>query len=310
MTRVLSAVALAALALMTSAAQAASQSSATISGLNFTLIDLDPNDGITPSFSFLTTKGSTALTLSANDTQLGESDSMSATRPGTFSFTRDQLANITNADVSGSLSSDALSVKGAAYGPNTSYNAAASTGAQTSGYYYNLPLNLSLTANSLLLIDANIQLKAEASNPQACSSNYYYCTNTETATATASSSLAYSYAGTSISATYNGAVTRTLQANAHGESTNYGYVYDPALGYATYTYTTTPKVEEYKVLDESLRNVFSNSSNLTQSATFGLSVSALGQAMTQAIPEPGTCALMLQGLLLGGWLLRRSRRAV
>ena len=307
MTRILSAVALATLALTTSAVQAASQASASISGLTFTLIDLSPDDGIAPSFSFITSTGSTVLTLSANDGFVGEAGSMSSTRPGTFSFTHDELSAITNAYAHGSLSDQALSVSGAAYGPNTSYNASASTGVATN--YYNQALNLSLSANTVLLIDANIRLTATASNPQSCGSAYYYCSSTELASATASSSLSYSYVGSNISATYNGALSRTLQASAHGESTGYSYQYDPTLGYSVPVYTTTPKQEEDKVQEETLRNVFSNSSNLTQVAAYSLSVAVSGQAMTMlAVPEPSPYAMMLQGLVFGAWVLRRRRR--
>ncbi|MDO9238072.1 MAG: PEP-CTERM sorting domain-containing protein [Aquabacterium sp.] len=308
MKRTLSVVAVAALSLVSSLAQAASQSSATISGLTFSLIDLNPNDGIAPSFSFLTTTGTTALTLSANDGGLVEAESMSTSRPGTFSFTREQLASITNAYAKGALSSESLSVSGAASGPSTSYSGSASTGSPQSYYYYST-LNLSLSANTLLMIDADIKLKAEASNAAACNSYYYYCSSTEIANATAVSTLSYNYSGGNVSSQYNGTQSRTLQATASGGVTSSYYQYDNATGSYRYVTTTTPASDGYKVLDESLRSVFSNSSNMTQAAAFGLSVSVSGQAMSAAIPEPATYALMLQGLLAGGWLVRRSRRA-
>lgn len=308
MKRTLSVVAVAALSLVGSLAQAASQSSATISGLTFSLIDLNPNDGIAPSFSFLTTTGTTALTLGANNTSLVESESMSTSRAGTFSFTREQLVSITNAYAKGALTTESLSVSGAASGPSTSYNGSASTGSSQSYYYYP-QLNLSLSANTLLLIDADIKLKAEASNATPSCSYYYYCSSSEQASATATSSLIYNYSGGNVSSQYNGTQTRTLQANATGGVTNSSYQYDNATGSYRYVTTTTPGRDDYKVLDESLRSVFSNSSNMTQSAAFALSVSVSGQAMTAAIPEPATYALMLQGLLAGGWLVRRSRRA-
>lgn len=310
MSRVLSAVATTALVLSATWAQAASQSSASISGLTFTLIDLTPNDGVAPSFSFLTSAGSTALTISANDTFVGEIDSASRTRPGMFSFSQQALAELTRAGARGSVDDKSLSVSGYANGPQTTYNASASTGyISSSYYYYGQPLTLSLSANSVLLIDANVSLTASASNPQACT-YYYYCNNAgELASASATSYLSYNYTGSPISSSYSGAQTLSLQASAQGEYSLGNYQYDPATGSYTYVYATYPKHEDNKQLNDVLRSVFSNSSSLTQSASFGLSVAVSGQATTSAlIPEPSTYALFAQGLVFGGLVVARRRR--
>jgi hypothetical protein len=313
MSRVLSAVAAAALVLSASAAHAAAQSSATISGLTFTLIDLNPNDGITPSFSFLTTGGATALTVTANDTAVGESDSLSRTRPSTFSFSQEFLADLTHAGVRGAVDDKSLSVAGYANGLQTSYSASASTGVNPSNYnYYNQSLTLSLSANSLLLIDAQVSLTATAVNPQACA-YYYYCNGSygagEMASASASSYLSYNYTGSPVSSTYNSNQTLSLQASARGEYSMGDYVYDPKLGYYSYVFTTYPKREEDKQLNDVLRNVFSNSSNVSQSAAFGLSVAVTGQATTAGlVPEPSSYLLFAQGLIGGAWLVARRRR--
>jgi hypothetical protein len=304
------------------AAQAASQSSASISGLTFTLIDLDPNDGITPSFTFSNSLGSTVATFSANDNALGQNDSASRTRPGTFSFSFNALTDMTNAGAKVALDNSSLSVGGFANGPQTNYSASASTGANPSSYYYNAPLNLSVSANSVLLIDADVDLAASASNPQACS--YSYCSTTETATASATANLSYTYTGSSISSNYSGPQTLSLTANATGEYTNSFYQYDPTLGYYTWVYLTTPKTEEAKNLNDVLHSVFSNSTNLTQSGTYTISVAANGSATTAsldpmpimtefmtaaAVPEPSTYLLFAQGLGIGAFMLRRRRQA-
>lgn len=310
MSRILSATAAAALMLSASVAHSAAQSSASISGLTFTLIDLNPNDNVAPSFSFLTTTGATSLTISASDTAIGESDSATRLRPGTFSFSQQALADLTHAGASGAVDSQSLSVSGYADGLQTSYNASAYTGVNPSSYYYyGTPLNLSLSANTVLLIDANVSLSASASNPQACS-YYYYCYNSgESSTATATSSLSYNYSGSSINSSYNGSQSLTLQATAQGEYTDGYYQYDPSLGYSTYVYTTHPKREDDKQLNDVLRSVFSNSSSVTQTAVFGLSVAVSGQASTTGlIPEPSTYALWAEGLLVGGVLVARRRR--
>lgn len=292
-------------------AQAASLASASVSGLNFTLIDLDPNDGVTSSFSFTNTVGSTAFTLSASDTSLGETESASSSRAGTFSFTRDQWLSLTNTSVHGILNNEGLSVTGAANGASTSFVGSVSSGASNYYYYYSTPGNLSLTANSLLLVDVNYQLVAEASNPQACGGGYYYyspCASSEVANANVSSYLSYVYSGSPISASYNATESRSLQSYATGAYTGYEYRYDPYGYYYTPVYVEVPVTEQFKQESGTLRSVFSNSSNATQSASFYLSASVTGQAMTAAVPEPSTYALMLLGLGGIGLVASRQRR--
>lgn len=300
-------------------AQAASQSTASVTGLTFTVLSLDPNSGVAPSFSFVTSKGSTTFSVSANDNAIGESDSASHTRAGTFSFTLDQLSQLTNAAAYASVSNDTLAVRGYASGAQTSYNASASTGS-TNPYYYSTPLNISLSANSVLLIDAKVALTASATNPSACG-YYYYCSGSESASASATSYLSYNYYDGGVSSNYTSNKTLSLQAYATGGTQNQNWQYDPLTGYYHWVYTTTPGVEQDKSLNDTLRSVFSNSSSTTQFANFGLSVAVNGLASTAAlpgdavglaiaaIPEPSTYALMLQGVLLGGWLVRRQRRA-
>lgn len=290
-------------------AQAASLASASVSGLNFTLIDLDPNDGVTSSFSFMNTAGSTAFTLSASDSSRAETESASSSRAGTFSFTRDQWLSLTNTSVQETISNEELSVSGAANGPGTSFSGSATTGSSSSYYYYDTSRNLSLTANSLLLIDANYDLVAEASNPQACGYySYYSCSSSEVATATVTSSLSYSYSGSAISASYNGTESRSLQSYASGAYTSYEYRYDPYGYYYGTVYVVVPATEQFKQESGTLRSVFSNSSDVTQSASFYLSASVAGQATTAAVPEPSTYALMLLGLGGIGLVASRQRR--
>lgn len=292
-------------ALSVSSVQAGSQASASLSGLTFTLIDLNPNDGIEASFSFTNTIGSTSFSINAFDNAQGASEGVSSTRAGTFSFSRDEWVSLTNANVHGVIDAQTLAVRGVAGGPSTSFNGNVTTGSASS-YYYGGPVNLSLSANTVLLIDTHYELQAAANNASAC--GYSYCSITESATATVSSSLSYNYVGSPISANYNGTETRTVQANAQPGSTSYTYVYDPLLGYSVPKYITTPGTEQFLENSGVLRSVFSNSSNLTQSAAFQLSASVTGFATT-AVPEPASYALMLQGLLLGGWIVARQRRA-
>lgn len=295
------------LACSTTSVLAASQSMATMSGLSFTLIDLNPRDGIAPSFSFLSSAGSTLMSISATDNALGEADSATRKRAGTFSFTNQMLADLTNTSASAQVSSTSLTAAGSAHGPSTSYSASASTGAVMNdmGYYPNV-LNLSLSANTLLLIEASVSLSASATNPSSNCDYYYYCNGSEAASATASMRLTYNYANNGTSASVNDNKTVTLQANARKGETSFNWVYDPYYGYRP-VYTTSPDVEESKSLNDVLTTVFTNSSSASQMASLGLSVSASGYGTTAPIPEPETYALALAGLGVAGLMARRRR---
>jgi hypothetical protein len=297
------------LAFTSSSVLAAAQSSATISGLNFTLIDLNPRDGIAPSFSFLSQSGSTILSISATDNALGEADSAFSKRAGTFTFSNQFLSDLTHADASASVSGNALTASGSASGAQTSYNASASTGPSNNTYpYYNGALNLSLSANSLLLIEADVSLLASASNPSACGYYYYYCDPSESASANATLSLSYSYYQGNSSASFNDNKSVALQAIARGPSfSRYGQ-YNPYSGYYEEVYTSIPGTEETKSLNDVLTTVFTNSSGATQVGALGLSVVASGFGTSPApVPEPSSYALLLTGLGVMGALANRRR---
>jgi uncharacterized protein (TIGR03382 family) len=297
-----------AFAFASSTAMAASQASATIGNLSFTLIDLDPFDSLTPSLNFLTSNGSTALSVSATDNTLGESESASRTRAGTFSFSKEFLAELTNATASATVGGSQLSAQGVANGSGTSFNASASTGG-TSSYYSTGPLTISISANTALLIKADLGLSAAASN--ATCSGYYYSCISEQASASGSLSLAYSYYADGASVSYNQTDSNSLTASATGSYTYYTYQYDPYYGYYNYVYTTVPGADESKALNDVLTGKFVNISNQTQLASLGLSVAVNGYATSAApVPEPGTLSLAAAGLLAAGVLSVRSGPSV
>lgn len=295
---------------------AASQAVATLGGLNFRLIDLNPQDGISPSFSFLSSAGSTLMTVNASDNALGEAESASRKRAGTFSFSGQMLADLANADASAKVGPTALEARGAASGAQTSFNASASAGAVGgSNVYYPsfLPLNLSLSANSLLLIEADVTLKASATNPGLCTEYYYYCNHYglsgESANASASMQLSYSYSSNGTSAIVNDNRTVSLQANAQPSYTTYTWEYDPYTGYYGPVYRTVGGADDVKSLATTLRTVFTNSTDLAQMGSLGFSVAVSGTASTVAVPEPESYALALAGLSMVALLSRRRRQS-
>ncbi|MFY9479274.1 MAG: PEP-CTERM sorting domain-containing protein [Aquabacterium sp.] len=291
-----------------SSAMAASQASATIGNLSFTLVDLDPFDNLTPSLSFLTSNGSTALSVSAGDTVLGESEAASRTRAGTFSFSKEFLAELTNASATATVGSTQLSAQGVANGQGTSFNAGASTGG-ISSYYSNGPLTISISANTALLIKADVSLSAAASNAT-CNPYYYYCGVSDQATATGSISLAYNYVGDGASVSYNQTISKSITATATTGYTTGNWVYDPYYGSYQYVYTTTPGTDEVKSLTDVLTGKFVNMSSSTQFASLGLSVSVNGNATTAAVPEAGALGMAAAGLVVAGALANRSVTAV
>lgn len=285
-----------ALSVATPVAVAASHASASIDSLNFTLIDLNPFDGIAPSLSFLTTSGSTALSVSASDTAIGESENAGRTRPGTFSFSREFLAELTNAGAGASIDPSQLWAEGHAFGAGTAFNAAASTGG---GY------SLALSANSALLITAHLGLVAEASNGTC--SYYYYCGHydpSDTATASGSLSLSYSYSADGAYVSYNHADSRSLTATSYGGYQDYAWVYNPQTGWHEQVWYTYPGVEELKTFNGMLSATFTNMTQSTQTASLGLSVGVQGRGssapLTSPVPEPDTLALVSVGLLAVG----------
>lgn len=307
---------------------AAAQSSASIDSISFQLIDLNPFDGIATSYSFVTGAGSTSLSASATNNPQGESDSLSKTRTGTFKFSQLFATDVVDTASTASISNQALTASGSATAPGASYSASASTG--MSGYYYSSPLNLTLSANSVLVISANASLFASATNPQG-SCGYYYCSPTDQANASATLSLNYSYGMPGGYMNYSFSDTTSLNSSATPAYTRQDYVgyemvpyYTDSTGYTyyyynpIYQYTDVPKVEQTQSSDRMLTVAFMNTTNMEQKASLyfgvlasGSSSSGLAASFSAApVPEAETYALFLAGMgVVGATALRRRRQA-
>lgn len=320
-----------ALGLSASLASAAVQSSASIHNLSFQLIDLNPLDGA--SFTLMNNAGTSSMSLNVSDATYGESDTFGRSRQGLLSFTKSVDSSLDNASGAASLSGTSLSVQGSAYGTGTSYSASVSSG---SPYSYYGSSNITLSAQSILVIRAEASVFAEAVNPQDCSYSWW-CYNTESASATASMSLNYSNSGAMGSVSYNYSDTLSVSAVARGAYTESVFVgYDCSYSYwyycnALYENVLRPATEQSNRDSRSFVAVFMNTSNSDATASFSLSVSTNGSANTPfaplgalgagapvsmlsatppAVPEPSTWGLLVAGLLTVGVLrVRRQRQA-
>lgn len=290
-------------------AHSAAESSASITGLKFTLVDLDVTDGIAPSFSFVNGANTSGFSFYANYQDGG--DQAQSTRNGFLTSDRKWVSDTglpVGYDIT--MSGSGLQLSGFAAGESTHYAINA-----TAGNSQFLAGNLALSANSLLIIRANAEVYASATNP-ANTHCYGYCLSTESAHASASMTLHHYSDGT-----FSGSSdSLEVSASARGPVTTHGWdqVYDPAIGW--YEYVTReinmPAYEETLLDRKTFTVSFANESATTRHATFHLATSVRGSAYTPfattpvtPVPEPGAYALLLAGLaVVGGLASRRTTR--
>lgn len=289
---------------------AASSASASISNIQFQVIDLTPTDASVSGFSVADLTGALAYNLS--DYSQASNESYGFSRKGLGTFAKTASGDIGTASATVSAGTNSLSVEGAAGGPATSYSASING----NSYYYGGSIKLS--AQSVLIITADAVLKAAATNPVACTSTYGYCSSSEYATAAAWMNLSYNQwtpAG-SISSTSNNNLN--LNAQARGEYSYQTFTYD----YSKYDWYNYPIVSSIVVpaSEQTLSDsrqfyaVFTNTSDVEQTASFSIGVQINGGASTaplalpgipSPVPEPTSLALALAGLGLIGRVARR-----
>ncbi len=326
-------------------ALASSSATATLDQLTFTLYDLNPDDGIAPSFRFLSNLDATGVTGNST-TSASASDSTNA-ESGTDSLTRGQAflphvsdINLTNALAVATVQPYAVAAHGQAAGPSTQFSATGSTTSGANGGYYNQLPNggIEVSANTLLVVRglANASASVSAST---CNNYYYYCGNTEAASSTVT--LGLSFNATDGSTSGSGTFSSQLNAatNSNGTST---YQYDPVTGYGQYVYTSLPSDV---VKSQWLSVAFTNNTTLTQRGTFSMSAAVNGSGYTgsgvgpvpisttldgaagktfqvlettpdyityglaASVPEPQTWLTMFAGLVGISFVARRARQA-
>jgi hypothetical protein len=294
-----------ALSLTAASAMAASSASASITGLTFTLVDLTPDDSNASFYNLQPALGFTGVSVQAKDDVVGTSESFSQTR-NQLQWERSLTSTQGNAYAAANSSADGVSANGYANGPLTSFGGSAGTQSYNSANQSSGLTGILLSPHSKLIV--TVTASASASAGQAvCSALYdYACPTTDSAQAYAGMFLGYNYASpTAGGGSYS--FNEAASASAVADCACYKYVYDPSTN--AYHYVMQDPVDRNVNNSRTLTAVFTNDSDFVQKATFGLTATAFGMAMT-AVPEPATYALQLLGLLAIGGLKFARRRAV
>ncbi len=310
MTRIRSVALACALAAATLPAVAASSASASISNIQFQVIDLTPTDASVSGFSLADLPGSLAYNLS--DYSQAASESYGFSRKGLGTFNKVASGDIGTASATVSAGTNSVSVEGSAGGPATSYSASING----NSYYYGGSIKLS--AQSVLIITADAVVKAAATNPVACTSTYGYCSSSEYASSSAWMNLSYTQWTPAGSISSNSNNNLNLNAQARGEYSFQSFTYDYSkydwYNYPIYSTIVVPASEQTLSDSRQFYAVFANTSNVEQTANFSIGVQIGGGASTAPlalpgvpapVPEPASVALALAGLGLLGAVARR-----
>lgn len=306
-----------ALAFSATSAFAASSASASISNLQFQVIDLMPADSVTNFYA--TNSLGVSMSVSALDGSAGTNENHTYNRnSGLFTFSKTTSVDADTAQGQAAVNAKGMSVSGSSTGPQTSFSGSIQSNGSSGWPYYSGSLTLS--AHSVLIVTADALVKASATNPSACEASYY-CNSTEQANASAFMNLNYSVQGQAGSTSGSSSNSLSLSASARAD-----YSYQNHVGYdwsqpdwynhPIYEIITVPKSEQTFEQAANFYAVFTNTSNVDQLANFTIGVSVSGNASTgllrsagglSAVPEADSLALAMVGLMTAGTMLRRRR---
>ena len=289
---------------------AASSASASISNIQFKVIDLTPTDASVSGFSLANLPGT--LSFNISDATQAASESYNYSRNGLGTFTKTASGDLDTVSAGVSVGLNNMSVQGEAAGPGTAYSASVNG----SSYYGG---NIKLSAQSVLIITADSVVNASATNPAACASSYWYCDSSEVASASTWLNLTYSLptpAGSVSGSSFN---NLGLNAYARGEysyQTYSGYDYSKPdwYNYPVYSTVVVPATEQTLTDSRQFYAVFANTSDFEQTASFSIGAQISGRANTalasslSPVPEPTALALTFAGLSLMGLVARRRAR--
>lgn len=306
MSRIRSVALACALAAATLPAFAASSASASISNIQFQVIDLTPSDASVSGFSLAGLTGSLAFSIS--DSAQGASESYSFSRNGLGTFVKTVSGDLDTVSSSVSVGLNSLLLEGEAAGPGTSYSAS------INNYYYGGSIKLS--AQSILIITADSVVKASATNPTACAPSSWYCNESEAASAATWMNLSYNLP--TPAGSVSGSSSNSLNVYAYGRGeyayqTQQGYDFSQPDWYNHPIYTTVfvPASEQTLSDTRQFYAVFANTTDSEQTAYFSIGAQISGRATTALpvnlipVPEPTAWALALVGLALMGTAVRR-----
>lgn len=265
---------------------AASSAQATLGNLSFQLIDLNPNDGITPWISFA--QGAQSAVLASANQPLA-SQNGSAAAFGAFGNVGTS-ANVPLAGSWASISGDALktlSAGGFAAGltPELIGYGQSSFSAEAHGNHF-WGGSFTLSPFTLLVVAGQGQVNAATTiglDPQ-----------------TWASEGAWASIGLSLNGV--GSDGNGNQSSSDGVYANASYQYGPD-GQGNWGYQ--PQAFD---IQESVTVSFLNLTAGNLQGSLQAMVSVNGQSAVTAVPEPGSVALMLSGLGLIGWFGRRQSR--
>jgi hypothetical protein len=308
-----------ALAFSATSAFAASSASASISNLQFQVIDLMPADGVTNFYA--TNSLGVSMSVSALDGSAGTNENHTYNRnSGLFTFSKSTSVDADTAQGQAAVNAKGMSVSGSSTGPQTSFSGSIQSNG-SSGWPYYYSGSLTLSAHSVLIVTADALVQASATNPSACDASYYYCNSTEQANASAFMNLNYAVQGQAGSTSGSSSNSVGVNASARGEysyqtHTDYDWSQPDWYNHPIYQTITVPKSEQTFEQAAKFYAVFTNTSDIDQLANFVIGVSVNGNASTglsrsagglSAVPEADSLALAMVGLMTAGTMLRRRR---
>jgi len=274
-----------ALAISGAAATAASSAQGSISGVQWTLIDLDVNDGVSPSITWSYTGDLLSATARQGEDQ---QDAAVTWRQNAWFGMTNATASQPGVLASAAVVGDAVVVQGSAYRPGTTV-----TLGEWGGFWAHASpasaqsLWLSLSPNTRLVVSGTASVEATTTVGFGYDQNYNLADESAEAMFTLT---------IFDSRNYSNRVSSFLYASASGTSER-----DPATGQWVFSGQHDASTRSFSVAFDN-----TNATNLGLSVSFDVRVQGFSPFTAAPVPEPSTGLLALLGL---PWVVRRARRA-
>ena len=278
--------------------------------IKFHLIDLTPEDGVAPSFSFLDGGNQTSVDQVVDDARRTSASPL-ALKTSTLGWMSSTSGELTSAGDGAQntwvVTPNGLSLTGSARGLDGYFEGGLVTSALEDGAYW--LRNLALSANSVLNIELSYSLHAEASNAPPCLADALCLSglhfNTERAGASVGVSLAYAYQEDGLNVSYNRQSGDSVWATTKPRVEVGALFVDEAIGDLVITEQEIPGEDQVRNAAGLLKVSFLNATQQQQLANLRISTSVWGRGNTPAVPEPGAFTLGLIGLGLAALMVKR-----